>query len=121
MTKTHPVLRTILKDAVTLRVVTRTVTDSRWDTRHESTEDYQVKAKILIITQEDLRWIPGGTLRVGDARGFFFPSYQIGDKTIAADIGNRVIWQDLVFEILRVSPYIDGQVQFRECYLKRVD
>jgi len=115
-----PVLRAVLSDTITLQKVTLTEVDPRWGTQHAIIKEYQIKAKVFIVTEEDLVFERGSILQVGDAKGYLKPSYAIGMVAVTPEVGDRIVCRGITYEIQRLVPWTDRVIDFLEVFMKRV-
>ena len=120
MSKMHPVLKRLFDEDIVYQKISRTMVDATWGTQKDEAKEYHIKAKIFIITEEDLIFERGATWKVGDARGFFHGSYTVGQDVFEPEIGDKVIFRNLTFEIQRKTPWADRKFEYWELYLKRV-
>jgi len=112
------ILHKIFRHKVILKKITETIVDPVWGTSTFTEKEYTIKALIIPLTLEDLRWMPTGKWTTGDARGYFHPKYQIGTETVEVRPGDKIVYAETEYSVDYVSDY-EWNIKLREAYLKR--
>ena len=114
-------IRKLLSDQITLVKVTESEISEDWGDTKITTTEYTITGKIVPVTTEDLRFLPSGLLDLGDARGYFLPSYTVDQTTVTVDTGDRIKYLDIEYEVTEITRHIDenGNELYRECRLRR--
>jgi len=82
---------------------------------------YTLKAEIQEITAENLSFFKPGTVDVGDAWGYFQPSYTVKGLTITISPEDEVTWNGKTWRIDFIEDaYIGESLWYRRAFLKRV-
>ena len=84
-------------------------------------ETFPLKAEIIEITSEDLMYYPPGVLEIGDAWGYFLPSYYSKGRTVTIQIGDFIEWDNKQWRIERIEDfYLGKKLGHKRALLKRV-
>ena len=116
------VLKKILKKEVTLTKYTYSNGEDAYGQRSQSVSGtYAINAEIQEITSEDLAYVVPGTMSIGDAFGFFLPSYLVKGKTISIAVDDEISWNNKTWRIDQVEDYYYGnKIWYKRAILKRV-
>jgi len=86
-----------------------------------TTGTYTLEAEIQEIRSEDLAYMRPGLVELGDAWGFFLPSYTKKGKTVTVEIGDEVTWNSKTWRVDYIENYItENNVTYKRALLKRV-
>lgn len=100
---TKATIRTVLTDDVVLKKRTDTTADDVFGTVAPSYTDYNIKAKIVEITSEDLRYMPSGVYNEGDSIGYFYSSYTIDNSSLSVAVNDLVEYNSKVWRVDKVT------------------
>ena len=116
------VLKKILKKEVTLTKYTYSDGEDAYGQRSRSVSGtYKIKAEIQEITSEDLAYVVPGTMSVGDAFGFFLPTYLVQGKNISIEAEDEITWNSKTWRIDSIEDYYYGEkIWYKRAVLKRV-
>ena len=116
-----PVLRRILTENITLKKKEETELDTEYGSVTKAYTSYTVRGLVIPTSVDEVRWIAPGYIHIGDARGFFYPSYEIDeDTTISPVIGDRVVWEGDEYTIDKINHYRAYSIEFLECTLRKM-
>ena len=116
-------LRKMFRKNVTLTKYTLSKNEDAYGqaSQSESQEYVNLRAEIQEITAEDLAYLVPGTAQVGDAYGYFLPSYYTKGVTIEISPEDEVTWNNKTWRIERVEDYYLGdKLWYKRAFLKRV-
>jgi len=123
MLKTPPKrkLSKLLMKKVILTKFTLSGGDDAYGQRERtSSTTYRLDAEIQELTSEDLAFFVPGTVKLGDAYGYFLPNYIIKGQTITIACEDEVTWNSKTWRIDRIEDYYLGeQLWYRKALLKR--
>jgi len=113
-------LHKVLVDDITLKKVTKTIIDEAYGVAEETITTYTIKGKVVLVTEEDLRFLPSGTLRLGEARGYFYPSYTIDATTVKVEIGDKITINNEDYKVEELTLHQqEGKEIYREVILRK--
>jgi len=113
-------LHKVLVDDITLKKVTKTIIDEAYGVAEETTTTYTIKGKVVLVTEEDLRFLPSGTLKLGEARGYFYPSYTIDSTTVTVEIGDKITINNEDYKVEELTLHQQGGEEiYREVILRK--
>jgi type IV secretory pathway TrbF-like protein len=96
-------------------------TDSYGQTEETLVGSYQIDAEIQEVTAEDLVYMRPGVVEVGDAWGYFLPSYLVQGQTVTVEVEDIVKWNNKAWRIDRIEDYyLGGQLMYKRALMKRV-
>ena len=115
-------LRKILGKTVTLKKYTYSGTEDEYGQKERTLSDsYSIKAEIQELTSEDLAFLPPGLANIGDAYGYFLPSYLAKGKTVEISTEDEIVWNNKTWRIDRVEDYYYGdKIWYKRAFLRRV-
>jgi len=115
-------LRKVLGKKVTLKKYTYSGTEDEYGQKERTLDDsYSIRAEIQELTSEDLAFLPPGLANIGDAYGYFLPSYLVKGKTIEISAEDEVVWNNKTWRIDRVEDYYYGdKIWYKRAFLRRV-
>lgn len=124
MLKTPPKkkLSKLLMKKITLTKYDLSGTDDAYGQKSKTIlATYTLKAEIQELTSEDLAFFVPGTVNLGDAYGYFFPSYEIQGQTISIAAEDEVTWSGKTWRIDRIEDYTFGeQIWYKRAFLRRL-
>lgn len=81
---------------------------------------YNVNAEIQELTSEDLAFFIPGTVNLGDAWGYFLPSYNIKGLTITIAPEDEITWNGKTWRINTIEDsYFGETLWYRKALMKR--
>ena len=115
-------LRKVLKKQVTLKRYSVSKKEDAYGQAQRTLEDtYSLEAEIQEITSEDLAYFVPGTVEIGDAFGYFLPSYLKKGKTITIQVEDEIVWNNKTWRIERIEDFYYGdKLWYKRAFLKRV-
>lgn len=82
---------------------------------------YSIKAEIQEIRAEDLSFFKPGTVNLGDAWGYFQPTYIVKGLTITLAAEDEVTWNNKTWRVDYIEEaYIRESLWYKRAFLKRV-
>lgn len=82
---------------------------------------YSIEAEIQEITAEDLSFLVPGVASIGDAWGYFLPSYLVSGQNITISPEDEVTWNGKTWRIDKIEDYYYGENLFyKRALMKRV-
>ena len=129
MIKTTPSWRMgkMLRHTLTLHKVTETPIGDigdQYDEYRQVTESettYSIKGEVQPITLERLAWLPPGTAQLGDAFGYFKPSYKKLGSDITVDLKDYITCEGVKYLVERLEDFYHGNnMVYTRAYLRRV-
>jgi len=114
-------LQSIFRKTVTLSKITTSGNDDAYGQKSEtSSGTYRIRAEIQEITSYDLAYFVPGTVQIGDAWGYFLPSYTVNGKKVEIALEDEITWNGKTWEIDRIEDaYIGEKLWYRKAYLRR--
>lgn len=109
------ILQNLFDSEIVLLKRTEVVIDSNFGTTGVTYTSYVAMARVVPITDWDLLYDKSGIIHMGQARGFFMPSYSFQGDYVRVMVGDRVFMQSTNWDVLKVAPFFDGN---REIYLE---
>jgi len=114
-------LRKLFRKEVVLKRYTYGPEDSYGQKAKTGSETYPLKAEIQEIVAEDAIQLVPAELGIGDAYGFFLPSYIVKGQTIIIALEDEVIWNYKTWRIENIEDYYIGKkLSHKRALLKRV-
>jgi len=117
----------MLRHKVTLHKITETLigeTGDQYDEYSQTTESevtYSIKAEIQPITLERLAWLPPGTASLGDAFGYFKPTYKKLGSDISVELKDYITCEGVKYLVERIEDFYHGNnIHHRRAYLRRL-
>lgn len=108
------------KCSVILHKVTVSEIEDEFGQTEETETTYTIKAEIQSITLEDISYLPLGSVKEGDAWGFFLPVYSLEGQEIKIEPNDYITFKGIKYLIQRIEDYYEGnQIVYRRAYLKR--
>ena len=81
---------------------------------------YRIKAEVQEITSYDLSFLVPGIADVGDAWGFFLPSYKIKGKTLNLQPEDEITWNSKTWRIDKIEDFYVGEsLWYRKALMRR--
>jgi len=87
------------------------VIDSTYGTTKAVYTSYIVTGRVVPITDFDIFYDKSGTIKQGQARGYFRPSYSFSGKKVEVMVGDRVFFHSTNWDVLSVNPMWDRDVE----------
>jgi len=124
MFKTPPkvMLRKVLKKQVTLKRYSISENEDAYGQGERTLQaTYSLEAEIQEITAEDLAYFVPGTVDVGDAYGYFLPSYLKKGKEVTIQVEDEIVWNNKTWRVERIEDFYYGdKLWYKRAFLKRV-
>lgn len=109
-----------MKCSVTLHKIVETEIEDQFGQTEESETTYSIQAEIQSITLEDIAFLPAGSVKEGDAWGFFIPSYRVEGQDITVEVNDYISFKGIKYLVQRIEDYYQGnETVYRRAYLKR--
>jgi len=115
-------LRKSLGKQVTLKRYSFSESEDAYGQSTRTLQDtYSLEAEIQEITAEDLAYLVPGTAEIGDAYGFFLPSYLKKGKEITLQVNDEIQWKGKTWRVERIEDFYYGdKLWYKRAFLKRV-
>lgn len=105
---------------VILSKTTETEIEDEFGQTEESLETYKIKAEIQTIRLEDVTFLPAGSIKEGDAWGFFLPSYTIDGESVTVEVNDYITFKSVVYLVQRIEDYYQGNTTvYRRALMRR--
>jgi len=116
------VLRIGVKKKVTLKRYSLSENDDAYGQSERSLEEtFTLEAEIQEITAEDLAYLAPGTAEIGDAYGYFLPTYLKKGREISIQVEDEITWNNKTWRIERIEDFYYGdKLWYKRAFLKRV-
>ena len=116
------VLRKIFKKEVDLKRYSFSESDDTYGQATRSlSETYPIKAEIQELTTEDLSFLPPGVASIGDAYGFFLPTYLVKGREVSVEVEDEIVWDNKIWRVERIENFYYGsKLWYKRAFLKRV-
>jgi len=109
------------KDVNLIRHTETSSSDAYGQATMVPSETFPLKAEIIEVTAEDLLYLPPGALNIGDAWGYFLPSYISKGREVIIQVGDVVQWNSKEWRIERIEDhYLGKKLSHKRAFLKRV-
>jgi hypothetical protein len=115
------ILRRLFKKEITLTRYTYTENTDAWGQKVSTSVAYTIMGEIQEVTSEDSQLWKVGEVQMGDAWGYFYPSYDVG-KEITLDVqkDDEVTWNSKTWIVTEIqSMYYGRKESYKKVYLKR--
>jgi len=115
-------LRKGLKKQVTLKRYSFSENEDAYGQSQRSLQEtFTLEAEIQEITAEDLAYLVPGTAEIGDAYGFFLPTYLKKGREITIQVEDEITWNNKTWRIERIEDFYYGdKLWYKRAFLKRV-
>jgi len=125
MLKCPPVtiINRFFRKTVTLNRYILTETGDAWNQNSKTVSlTEEIKAEIQEIVAEEFANLKQGEVAVGDAYGYFLPSYNLGGNHIVMVVEqDEITWNSKTWKVERVENYYVGNTLFyKRAFLKRI-
>ena len=110
------------KKKVTLKRYSLSENDDAYGQSERSLEEtFTLEAEIQEITAEDLAYLAPGTAEIGDAYGYFLPTYLKKGREISIQVEDEITWNNKTWRIERIEDFYYGdKLWYKRAFLKRV-
>lgn len=113
--------KTLRHDITLYKTTMTTIGDDEYDQKTETYQSYSIKAEVQPITLNELKDMPPGLMNLGDAWGYFLPSYYIQGQTITVEPEDEILCETIRYEVVKVEDHYQGNsIVWRRCYLRRI-